>query len=189
MSNMQIKIVAVELNTAKTKTGKDYQVVEVTYKNLSFDGKVESKKHNQYGDKTVFNALKDANPGDVFTIERKKDDAGYWQWVGIGNGSDSANNAPTPSAVNKGSNTANPAPKSNWETPEERAKKQVYIVRQSSISAAIETLKTDKKNPSVDEVLHVAKIYEDYVFGVNLDADLPKAEKLPTFDEDEDVPM
>ncbi len=93
MSNMQIKIVAVELNTAKTKTGKDYQVVEVTYKNLSFDSKVESKKHNQYGDKTVFNALKDANPGDVFTIERKKDDAGYWQWVGIGTG-DSAPSAP-----------------------------------------------------------------------------------------------
>ena len=189
MSNMQIKIVAVELNTAKTKTGKDYQVVEVTYKNLSFDGKVESKKHNQYGDKTVFNALKDASPGDVFTIERKKDDAGYWQWVGIGNGSDSANNAPTPSAVNKGSNTANPAPKSNWETPDERAKKQVYIIKQSSLATAVAALKTDKKVLSAEEVIHFARVLEDYVFGVNLDADLPKAEKLPTFAEDEDIPM
>lgn len=188
MSNMQIKIVAVELNTAKTKTGKDYQVVEVTYKNLSFEGKVESKKHNQYGDKTVFNALRDASPGDVFTIERKKDDAGYWQWVGIGTGND-APSAPSAKPSGGATTASNPAPKSNWETPEERAKKQVYIIRQSSIGHAIETLKTDKKNPSVDEVLHVAKIFEDYVFGVNLDADLPKAEKLPVFDEDEDVPM
>ena len=185
MSNMKIKIVATEVQRAKTKTGKDYEFVEVTYKNLSFDGKVESKKHNQYGDKTVFNTLKDASPGDEIVIQRKKDDAGYWQWVGIGEGDAApATNKPTGGVVT----ASNPAPKSNWETPEERAKKQLYIVRQSSIGHAIETLKTDKKSPSVDEVLHVAKIYEQYVFGVNLDADLPKVEKMPYF-EDEDIPV
>lgn len=184
MSDMKIKIIAVELNTAKTKTGKDYQFVECTFKNLSFGDKTETKKHNQYGDKTVFNTLKDAKPGDVITIQRKKDDAGYWQWVGVGEG---GNDEPVAKSSST-SSAANPAPKSNWETAEERAKKQVYIVRQSSISAAIETLKTDKKSPSVEEVLHVAKIYEQYVFGVNLDADA--VEKLPALDEEDlDIPM
>ena len=184
MSNMLIKIVAVELNTAKTKTGKDYQVVEVTYKNMSFEGKVESKKHNQYGDKTVFNVLKDAQPGAEFTIERKKDDAGYWQWIGISSGGQSSVSSSTYSSPAKPS--ANTAPKSTYETAEERAKKQVYIIRQSSINSAINLLKTDKKAPTVEEVLGVAKCFEDYVFGLNLDAD-PAVTTLPEFDED--IPM
>ena len=41
---MQIKIVAVEVSTAKSKSGKDYQVVEATYKNMSFVGKPETKR-------------------------------------------------------------------------------------------------------------------------------------------------
>ena len=189
MSNMKIKIVAVEQQTAKSKAGKDYNLVEVTYKNISFDGKVESKKHNQYGDKSVFEALKSASAGDEFTILRQKDDNGYWQWVGISKGFDSApvsnsvgSAAPKPSAAPQ---TA--APKSNFETPEERAKRQVYIVRQSSIGHAIELLKTDNKTPDVQDVLATAKIFEQYVFGVNLDAD--PVEKLPKFDEDEDIPL
>lgn len=184
MSNMKIKIIAVELNTAKTKTGKDYKVIECTFKNLSFGDKTETKKHNEYGDKTVFNTLKDAQPGDIITIQRKKDDAGYWQWIGVGEGED----APTP--TKSGGSTAsagNAAPKSNWETAEERAKRQIYIIRQSSLATAVEMLKTDKKSPSVAEVLDVAKVFEQYVFGVNLDAD--PVEKLPEFDEDEDIPM
>ena len=188
MSNMNIKVVAVEQQTAKSKAGKDYSLVEVTYKNMSFDGKVENKQHNQYGDKSVFETLKGAKAGDEFTITRQKDDNGYWQWIGISQGFGSA---PQQAAPAKATSTvtapATAAPKSNWESPEERAKKQLYIIRQSSLGHAIELLKTDKKSPDLQDVLATAKIFEQYVFGVNLDAD--PVEKLPTFDEDEDIPL
>lgn len=189
MSDMIIQIVAVEVGSAKSKAGKDYEFVEVTYKNKSFQDKVEAKKHNQYGDKNVFNTLKSANSGDVFTIERKKDDAGYWQWIGITSGTASGSSSSVGASSSAPSkSTSNPAPKSTYETPEERAKKQVYIIRQSSISSAIELLKTDKKVPDVTDILHVAKVFEDYVFGVNLDADA-NVQKVPEYDEDNDVPM
>lgn len=191
MSNMVIKVVSVEVDTATSKAGKAYEFVEVTYKNMTFEGKVEAKKHNQYGDKEVFRVLKNAKNGDVYTVTRQKDDAGYWQWVGIvpGEGYEAAANrgASTSGKTGAASSAAgNPSPKSTYETAEERAKKQVYIVRQSTINAAIETLKVDKKAVAVEDVLKVAKVFEDYVFGVGT---LPEPEKLQDEPEDDDVPM
>lgn len=183
MTNLVIKIIAVEQQTAKASTGKDYELVEVTYKNKSFQDKVEVKKHNQYGNKDVFNALKKAEPGEVYTVSREKDAKGYWQWVGITEGEDAqpaASQAPSKATI------ATPAPKSTYETPEERAKKQVYIVRQSSITAAITILKTDKKNPTVDEVLDIAKKFENYVFGIDIKQ--PVDIEIPEMDDD-DIPM
>ena len=57
------------------------------------------------------------------------------------------------------------SPKSTYETSEERAKKQIYIVRQSSISSAI-ALYPKAKN---EQILETAKLFEDYVFGNNLE--------------------
>lgn len=195
-NNMIIQVIAVDLQSAKSKAGKDYELVEVTYKNKSFQDKVESKKHNQYGDKNVFNTLKGAKNGEVYTISRNKDDNGYWQWVGISEGADSSpsqpaasnNRAASSAPVANSAPTA--APRSNFETPEERAKRQVFIVRQSSIGHAVELLKTEKKVPSVDEILEVAKVFEQYVFGVNLDAD-NVTDKLPKVHDDleDDIPF
>jgi len=55
------------------------------------------------------------------------------------------------------------SPKSTYETPEERAKKQVYIIRQSSITAALNMLGTKAK--TVADVTSIAKQFEDYVMG------------------------
>ena len=60
-------------------------------------------------------------------------------------------------------------------------------MRQSSISAAIDTLKTDKKASTVAEVLEVAKQYEAFVFGTG-SVTTPLA-ALPTLDTDEDIPV
>jgi hypothetical protein len=178
MSNMVIRIIDVEESTATNKANKPYTVLDISYKNVTFQDKVESKKHNQYGDKTVYATLKDAKKGDMFTILREKDDAGYWQWVGIEQGE----NAPM-TATKAAPQAATAAPKSNFETPDERAKKQVYIIKQSCIGYAIETLKTDKKNPTPDEVTNLAQFYVDYVMGVNTDAD----KNLPELEND-DIP-
>lgn len=190
MSQMKIKLMVTEVGQGTTKAGKPYEFLEVTYKNLSFDNKTETKKVMPFGAKEVFNTLRNADPGQVFTLLREKDNAGYWQWIGITEG-DTVIETTAPSgggAKPATSAGASQSPRSTYETPEERAKKQVYIVRQSSISAAIETLKTDKKVPTVNEVLAVAKQYEAYVFGL-AEAAAVAAEPLPTFDEDEDIPM
>lgn len=179
-NTMIIKVVAVEVGTAKSAKGKDYTFVEVTYKNKTFQDKPETKKHNQYGDQNVFKVLKAAQSGEIYTITREKDANGYWQWVGITEGEDAAPAAPA--AAPKG----NPAPKSTYETPEERAKKQVYIVRQSSINAAIEFLNHNNKNYKLLDVIDAAKVFEGYVFGTDLTGD---TEPLPVFDMDDDLPM
>jgi hypothetical protein len=182
--SMKIKVVAVEEGTGKTKTGKDYAFIEVTYKNLSFQDKVENKKINQFGSKEVFATLRAAQPGSVFTLQREKDDAGFWQWIGIAEGDVVIEQAP---AAKQGQAPA-VAAKSTFETPEERAKKQVYIVRQSSISAAIDTLKTEKKNPTVAEVLDVAQQYVNFVFGDQTKVAVANPID-PPFDPDDDIPM
>lgn len=179
---MQIKIIAVsDIKNVPTAKG-SYDTLEVTYKNLSFDGKVEAKKLMSFTNKEVFNAIKSSSANDIFEITRQKDDKGYWQWIGIG----PSNGAPATVSVTAKTTAPNPAPKSTYETAEERAARQVMIVRQSSLATAVNLLKTDKKVPPVAEILLVAKQFESYVFGTQLEVE---TEKLPELPEDEDIPM
>lgn len=169
MSQMIIKVIDVEQGKATSKAGKPYDFLDVSFKNMTFQEKVEAKKIFPFGAKEVFSTLQKAGKGDVFTVLREKDKEGYWQWVGIAAGEVEMETGTT--AAPAGAKPAGVATKSTFETPEERAKKQVYIIKQSSIGHAIEILKTDKKNPTVEEVLHTADILLDYVLGINLDAD------------------
>lgn len=182
---MQIQIQFIDVSVEDK--GK-YKMAEVTFKDLA-KGQTSSKKLMSFSNPVVYKTLVDAKKGEVYTIEMQKNEKGFWDWVAAAtaNGVNTAGGG-SPEAVTKATgSTSFASPKSTYETPEERAKKQVYIVRQSSISAAIDTLKTDKKSPSVTEVLAVAQQYEAFVFG--LDQQPPKLEDLPTFDDDYDVPM
>ena len=84
-----------------------------------------------------------------------------------------------PAAVQEtGKATPFVSPKSTYETPEERAKKQIYIVRQSSINQALEYTKlvsqTDKKlTYNVESILNTAKQFEAHVFGEAFDDRMP----------------
>lgn len=168
-----IEILAVTAVTKPTAKG-SYVQLDVAYKR---DGKTEGKKIMSFTSKDVYNALKDATNGQVYTITSEKNEkSGYWDWVGA-----SAGNASTsaPKAVAAG----NAAPKSTYETAEERAKKQVYIVRQSSISAAVELLKTEKKQPTPEEVVEVARFFESYVF------DSQKSSPVDITELEDDIPL
>jgi len=176
---MQIQIQFI--NASVEDKGK-YKMAEIAFKDIA-KGQVSSKKLMSFNNPNVYKTMVDAKNGELFNIEMQKNDKGYWDWT----------NASRTTSVDSGSGgspepskAGNVSPKSTYETAEERAKKQVYIVRQSSISAAIDTLKTDKKNPTVAEVLAVAKQYEDYVFGKG-ETVVPLAD-LPPLDED-DIPM
>lgn len=182
-NQMKIKIVATEVGTAKTKTNKEYKFVEVTYKNISFDNKVESKKIMPFGSKEVFATLENSQPGDVYTILREKDEAGYWQWVGISEG-----DAPieTTQPATQGAPATKPVatPKSTFETPEERAKKQIYIIRQSSVANAVAMFQNSKTVPSVKDVLNIASTFENYVLGQLNHNEMVQPQELPELDDD-----
>jgi len=179
MSAIQIKVISVEVSTQKTQKG-SYDIAEVTYKNLTFQDKVEAKKVVSFNHKEVFNTLKHAAQGAVFTVQRVKNDAGYWDWVSLG---DDAPESAAPNASSGGKTMA--TPKSTYETPEERAKKQVYIVRQSSVNAAIAFLSHNNKNYKLQDVMDTAVIFESYVFSVEQTAGIKAA--LPELPDD-DVP-
>lgn len=171
--NFNISVLAVE-QTTKQGPKASYQQLEVSFKNLT-SGKVESKKLMSFGNGNAFASLANAKAGDIFTVESQKNEkTGYWDWVSV---TQAAPGAAVEQVANPTKPGFTPAPKSNYETPEERAKKQIYIVRQSSLSAAIATLTPGAKAPlEAEKVLELAKIYTDYVFEVAKPAAVPLAE-------------
>lgn len=151
---MQIEVISVSVNTVPTAKG-SYQVAEVAYKDLK-DGKVNGKKIMSFAAKDVFKAMSNAKQGDKYDVGLEKDDKGYWQWKTA-----TAANAQNPASPTSG----NPSPRSTYETPEERAKRQDFIIRQSSVASAIALLKTEKNIPEVGNILSVAEQFVQFVYG------------------------
>ena len=168
MSDMQIEIVANPVNTIPTAKG-SYQVIELAYKNKSFQDKLEGKQVMSFTNREVFSALKEASFGDVFNVSRVKNDKGFWDWTSVANAGGGAVSSNPSSGVVPASQAGltvkgNTSPKSTYETSEERAARQILIVRQSSISSAVELAVANKiKNP--EEVIIIDKQFEAYVFG------------------------
>ena len=161
---MNITILSVDIKTVPTAKG-SYQTADVAYKNNSFQGKVEGKKVMSFGaTKDSFSTLALAQPGESYEVTIVKNDKGYNDWVSMAKAEAGAN-SPAVSAPAGGKAPA-ATPRSTYETPEERAQRQVLIVRQSSLSAAVNLLLAGAKTPPpVENVLAIAKQFEDYVFG------------------------
>lgn len=172
---MIIQILSTAITTLPgKKAGTSYQSLEVAFKNKTFGDKVEGKKLMSFGGSAEsFKILANAQMGEIYDVESVKNPAGFLDWVSAKktDGSATVTATPAPAAGSakptSGSNYT-PTPKSTYETPEERAKKQIYIVRQSSISNAIETLTVGAKTPpQIEDVIKVASQYEAFVFGSN----------------------
>lgn len=170
--NLNIEILKVDRITKTAKNGKNYNQLDVSFKNLD-SGKVEGRKIMPFGETAnTHKALNDAMPGNVFSVTALKNEAsGYWDWTAATPQAPGAQ-AAQEAAQGVKSSAASPAPKSTYETPEERAKKQVYIVRQSSISAALELLKHNSPKAPIDtnDVVTVAGQFVDFVFNGNIEA-------------------
>lgn len=140
-----------------TKKGKlykegNYQKLEIEYVR---DGKKQTKKLVAINDtkEVVRKLVQDFNEGDSIEVTLvKSDDDKYWNWTDV---------SPVEARAAKTSTTVG---KGTWETPEERAKRQVYIVRQSSIANALEFHKNNAK-VTVEDVLKTATRFTDFVFG------------------------
>jgi hypothetical protein len=156
-----ISIINVQSITKPTAKG-SYTMLDVAFKRLD-TGKIEGKKIMSFTFKDVFKAISTAINGQEFTITTEKNaETTYWDWtaatpMGAGQ-AESPANAPTASKAGFVS------PKSTYETPEERAARQVLIVRQSSLSNAIESLSDGKKLPSPEDILALATRYTNWVF-------------------------
>lgn len=150
---MQITVIDVSQQTHASKNGRTYQSLEVAYKNDQ--GQTQSKKLVSFTNPEVFKAAKDWQKGATVEVTTMKDANGYWQWTGLGGNAQVATETKqaTPTTRVTGS---------NYETKEERAQRQVYIIRQSSISSAVELLKGSTNK--AEDIISLAKRFEEYVF-------------------------
>jgi len=160
---MQITILSVSVEHVPGKNG-GYDKAEVAYKDA--DGKVAGKNLVSFNAPEAFAVVKASGNGDVLDVTTEKDAKGYWQWTKVVK-LDAAQVAAAPKAADApvGKAGANPTPKNTYETPEERAFKQLCIVRQTGIERALNTLQVltgDKF--TVEDVIAVARQYEAYVF-------------------------
>lgn len=148
---MQIEI----LNVVVDSKGK-YQEAQLAYKDR--DGKVQGKKIVSFKFPEVFEILKNAKEGEKYEIKPIKE-GNFWNWA------EAVKFEASQTAV-----VSKATPKSTYETPEERAVKQIYIVRQSSISNAIDYYKlTEAKKVKPDDIIALAKEFEAYVFNSQSD--------------------
>lgn len=151
---MQIELLEVGRASKKDK----YFILPIKYKDLGngkeFDRKIYSFNSDAY------KVLKGASVGDIYSVDLKKDDNGYWQWENVEK-DDVVADAPKKSTTEAKVGTV----RSTYETPEERAKRQLYITRQWAVNAAIEFLKMGEvtQSASLEGVLDVAKKLEAHV--------------------------
>lgn len=177
-------VVAVDMEaTIEKKDGGTYSGVEFIFKDDQ--GKTQTKNFhmNQFKFNTVLkNTLADLVKGDKFTAEMEKEGE-FWNWKKLSKG---VAEASTPAATNAPAKAAGgyqARPNDTYETKEERGQRQVMIVRQSSLTAALKLLEMQgQKKPTSADVITVAKEFEAWVLGQASPA--PKAAKQEALDED-----
>lgn len=161
---MLINIIDVgQPNTRASANGRSFQEMEITYKDES--GKIGSKTLRSFSNPGVFNTAKSWQKGDQINVISQKDEKGYWQWTGISLGNEGAQQV-KPQASAQPTRVAG----SNYETKEERAARQVMIVRQSSLSNAVAALAVGgKASLDAQAVIDYAKKLEAYVLNQGFD--------------------
>lgn len=180
--NITILNTSTTTQAAKKPGGKPYQLIEVAFKNNSFNGAVQGKKITSYS--KAFQAVADAQPGQTYEVGTEKNGE-FTEWVSLTPAG--APEATTQAAAGRAGysaaktrDEAPQAPKGNWETAEERAKKQVYISRLSTISSAIAALSVGAKAPlTADAVKDYAKVLERYVFGTEFNTGFDDIPTIP----------
>jgi len=153
---MAFKIVLQEVNIESVEKGRTkYQIANVVY---TFNGANKSTKIMSFANPQVFKDIQTYSPGTELVVETTKNGQGYDQWSKVSVAGAAPPNGSAPSSA---------APRTNtYETPEERKLKQLYIIKQSSISTAVATLSVGSKvPPTPDDVLKLAQIYVDFVYG------------------------
>lgn len=154
-----------------------YHAVEIAYKD---NGKVFGKRLVDYKYPLVYKQVLGLKQGDQIEVMQDKeagsDGREYWQWQELKLFSGQGEPVSSEVATSPKVSTAAPAAAvskttgrvlgSNYETPEERAARQVYIVRQSSITAALKYFEQtrDVNSYTIADVVNLAEQLKEYVF-------------------------
>lgn len=182
---MLIEILNVTPETKVGKTGKPYKTLQVAFKNLTFGNKIEGKSLMGFGAQAdAANALAAATPGSRFEVTVTKNASGFNDWTGAVPAAADAAPAAQPAKAAVGGYTAGNSNPRGFPTEEERAKTQVYIVRQSSLTNATAALSIGAKTPPTAEaVIERARKYEAYVFGQDENTgQVSEFDDVPDFD-------
>lgn len=148
-----------DMRTEEVQKGKSsYTKAVVVYSDPKYGQK--EKTLLSFQNPAVFSALQKLKTGDAFSVKTEKNGQ-YVNWTAVLNGEDSGSTQAKPATA------AVSQAKSTYETAEERAVKQVYIIKQSSLKEAVATLSVNpgKDKISPTEVIQLAQIYTDWVLG------------------------
>lgn len=191
---MQINgtVVSVEFDQTIPKVnGGSYQGTRLMYR----DDGGQLKEQNFTNQTLKYNAqiksiLSNLSAGEKFVMTKEKESE-FWNVKAIQKANEVVVGGPQMTAGGATKPTA--SPKSTYETPEERARRQVLIVRQSSISSAVEFVnglsKTAEHTP--EKVVEVARIFESFVMGTD-EVGMATARSLATkalVEMEDDIPM
>ena len=155
---MKIKILDVAIEHVKNGK-KQYSKAQVAY---SHEGQARTQNIISFANPSIFAKVQE-KVGQEVEVTITKNAAGYNELASLDDVSASVS---APQAAPAAAGTVRTTG-SNYETPDERARRQVYIVKQSSISSAIDLHKLDKDRtdaPSPEEILATAQVFVDYVF-------------------------
>src|SRR5260370_7434353 len=84
---LKIQLLSNQVITKMNKSQKPMQVLEVAYKNLTFNGKVEAKQLFDFGaQKDAFQVLVTGTVATIYDVEVVKNNAGYNDWIKVTKG-------------------------------------------------------------------------------------------------------
>jgi hypothetical protein len=166
---LRIQVTSVGGITTKQGKFKPYKLYDLEFIDQE-SGREKKRQMIEFNSGAAFQKLADSEIGSTWEVSTKPaKDPQYTDWVDAtpiaAEEQEEAPKGPGKAVKAKVAGVAAPF-KSTYETPEERARKQVYIVRQSSIANAIAYYK-DNNAGTVANILALSKEFEAYVFGTD----------------------
>jgi hypothetical protein len=151
----------------QSKGKASWQVANIVY---SENGSNKKTRLMSFGDgAAAFAAIRSLNPGDAIEVETKKN-GDFINWVGVKKVEGGTAPVKQTGGYITGKSTG------TWETPEERAKKQVYIIKQSCLAQAVAVIGS-KSDGDAGVYTGLAQQFVDWVM---------EEPRLPPFSDMED---
>jgi hypothetical protein len=161
---MALRFVIQEVVIETVKKGpRSYQTASVVH---TYNGNSRTQKIVSFANPETFKTVSQLKAGDVIDVDVTKNEGGFNQWAKITRVSEEELETGQPDSAVVATRAAAPSSGkvvgSNYETREERAARQVLIVRQSCLAQSVMVHKDDVFD--VDTVLQTAQTFVDWVF-------------------------
>lgn len=145
---MLVQVVTIGKEETTGSGDKKYKKRCIKY--LDQSGKERDKWLVDFAFKDVYSFFSSIMEGAHVEISIEKNAKGFWDWVGVEPAGEGAVSKPTGGAPVR-------------KFVSESDSRQRSIVRQSSLKAAVDTIKTDKVASNPSQVMEVATMYETWV--------------------------